>query len=100
VDILDDSFKREADYFLLSGALSFRVKDNLLLAENVIKKMFLLARRGVACNFLSRYVDYETEINFHYSPEEIFSISKKLSKYITIRHDYPLWEFTVYLYKR
>ena len=100
VDILDDSFKREADYFLLSGALNFRVKDNLLLAKNVIKKMFLLARRGVACNFLSRYVDYETEKNFHYSPEEIFSISKKISKYLTIRHDYPLWEFTVYLYKR
>lgn len=99
-NILDSSFKKKADYYLLSGALNFRLRENLELAKNTLEKMFYLSRKAVACNFLSKYVDYEAEKNFHYHPEEIFAFGKKLTKYVSLRHDYPLWEFTIYLYKR
>jgi trans-aconitate methyltransferase len=99
LDILDNSFCERFDYFLLSGALSFRIDDNMALTKAMLSKMFLLANKGVAVNFLSSYVNYQHIRNFHYVPEEIFAFSKTLSKSVTLRHDYPLWEFTIYIYK-
>ena len=34
---------------------------------------------------------------FHYKPEEIFSFSKEITKYVSLYHDYPLFEFTIQL---
>jgi SAM-dependent methyltransferase len=87
------------DYVFLSGALNLKVENNLIYAKKVIKKMYSLCRKGVACNFLSSYADFSLEKDYHYSPEEIFSYSKGLSSRAVLRHDYPLYEFTLYLYK-
>jgi len=99
IDILDSSFVDKFDYFLLSGALSYRIKDNMSLMQKMLSKMFLLSNKGVAVNFLSSYVNYQHIRNFHYEPEKVFSFSKSLTKSVTLRHDYPLWEFTVFLYR-
>ena len=87
------------DYIFLSGALNLKVKNNLIYAKKVIKKMYSLCRKGVACNFLSSYADFSLEKDYHYRPEEIFSFSKGLSTKVVLRHDYPLYEFTLYIYK-
>ena len=99
VDILEEEFDRRADYFVLSGAMNFRVDDNMKLTTGMIRKMFELADKGVAINFLSTYVNYEKPHNFHHSPEEMFAFARTLTKWVALRHDYPLWEFTLYLYK-
>jgi hypothetical protein len=65
----------------------------------MLGKMFALASKGVAVNFLSSYVNYEHERNFHYSPEEIFRMARRFTKWVKLRHDYPLWEFTLYMYR-
>jgi len=88
----------EYDIVLLSGALSYRVEDNVKYAKSVMAELYDKSRETVAVNFLSSYVDYEAEKNFHYSPEEIFSYSKELTRWVTLYHDYPLWEFTVQLH--
>jgi trans-aconitate methyltransferase len=98
-DILDGPFEREFDYFLLSGALSFRISDNMALTKAMLTKMFNLSKKGIAVNFLSSYVNYQHVRNFHYAPEEIFAFSKTLTRFVTLRHDYPLYEFTIYLLK-
>ena len=100
IDLAIDEYTEEHDYFVSSGALSFKRKDNMAHAEQMIKKMFSLSRIGVAINFLSTYVNYRHPRNFHYSPEYIFRIARGLSQWVTIRHDYPLWEFTLYMYKK
>ena len=87
------------DYIFLSGSLNLKMEDNLSFAKKVIKRMYSLCKKGVACNFLSSYVDYSLEKDYHYSPEEIFSFAKRLSSKVVLRHDYPLYEFTIYLYK-
>ena len=87
------------DYIFLSGALNLKVENNLLYAKRVIKKMFSQCKKGVACNFLSSYSDFSLEKDYHYSPEELFSYSKGLSTRVVLRHDYPLYEFTLYIYK-
>ena len=48
---------------------------------------------------MTAYVDFREDRLFYYSPEEIFRFSKTLTKRVLLRHDYPLFEFTVYLYK-
>ena len=53
----------------------------------------------VSCNFLSTYADYYADKDFHHSPEEIFTFAKSLSNKITLRHNYELYEFTIYIYK-
>ena len=99
LDILDSGFDLRADYFLLSGALNFRVEDNWGLTRAMLSRMFSLARRGVAVNFLTSYVNFERPHNYHHSPEEVFRLARSMTKRLALRHDYPLWEFTVYLYR-
>lgn len=98
-DFLEKDFSLEGDYYLISGTLNSRLKGGFDYTEEILKKAFDLSHRGVAANFLTKYVDYELEKDLHHSPEAIFTFAKELSKCVTLRHDYPLWEFTVYLYK-
>ena len=74
-------------------------EDNLQYIERMMKKMFDISRVGVAIDFLSSYVDFTNEIAYHSSPEVIFSMAKRISKRIVLRHDYMPYEFAVYLYK-
>ncbi len=99
-DILSRNYREQKDYFLVSGMFNIRVKNNREWVQASLKKMFRLCRKAVAVNFTSSHVDYENPLNFHYSPEDIFSTCKTLTRFATLRHDYPLWEFTVYLHKR
>ena len=98
-DILDSAFSEQCDYFLLSGALSFRIADNLAHSHAVLQRMFESCNRGLAANFLTTYVTFEREHNFHHNPDDMFSFAKSMTQWVSIRHDYPLWEFTVFMYK-
>jgi 2-polyprenyl-3-methyl-5-hydroxy-6-metoxy-1,4-benzoquinol methylase len=98
LDILEENFARRFDYFFLSGALNFRVRDNMKLTTAMLRKMFELSKKGVGINFLSTYVTYQKEQNFHHNPEALFAFARTLTKWVILRHDYPLWEFTLYLY--
>ncbi len=98
-DILADDFAERHDWFVLSGALNYRLEDNLAFSQRMLERMFALCERGVAINFLSSYVNFERELNYHHEPEAMFRFAKGLTRWVTLRHDYPLWEFTLYLYK-
>lgn len=97
-DILITPFEHKFDYFLSSGALSFKTENHKQYVETMLTAMMDSTTKGIAVNFLSSYVDYQLDKNFHFSPEEAFSMARKLSRFVTIRHDYPLYEFTVYIY--
>lgn len=97
-DILKSPPKKRFDYVLSSGALSFKVGNHEKYVQRMLEAMMSISRKGVAVNFLSSRVDYKLKKNFHFSPEKAFRMGHKLTRFITIRHDYPLYEFTVYLY--
>lgn len=99
VDILQSGFDLRADYFLLSGALNYRFKDNWGLTTTMISKMWEQSNKGVAVNFLSSYVNFVRPHNYHHKPEDVFGFARSLTKRVALRHDYPLWEFTAYLYR-
>jgi hypothetical protein len=75
------------------------VRDNEGLMRAMLSKMFAAANKGVAVNFLSSYVNFERPHNYHHSPEAVFTYARNLTRWVTLRHDYPLWEFSIYLYK-
>lgn len=98
-NILDSPSEKDYDYSFMSGALNLRMSNNYEYAEQLINRMFAISRKGIACNFLSSYADFYADKDFHYEPERIFSICKGLTRYVTLKHDYPLYEFTILLKK-
>jgi SAM-dependent methyltransferase len=99
-DILNLDLKHAGiDFAVESGAFTYRVKDNWQLMYDSLHRMFDIAHKGVAANFMTSYVDYELPKNFHYAPEKVLSFCKQLTRYVNLIHDYPLYEFTVQIFK-
>ena len=91
--------KTNIDIALLSGTLTYKMKDNLSYAKAVLTKMYQTANEVTVANFMSSYVDFINEKNHHYGPEEMFTFAKGLTKKVNIFHDYPLYEFTIQIFK-
>ncbi len=92
--------KIEADFVFSSGAFNLKMKDNYSVVVEHLEEAWKRCKKGVAFNFLSSYVDFSHEKDFHYVPEELFRIGRGITKFVTLRHDYPLYEFTLYLHRR
>jgi SAM-dependent methyltransferase len=99
-DLQVDDLKQRFDFVVSSSAFNLALTngDNYAFVADMLARAFAIADRGVAFDFLSSYVDFTGEGAFHYQPERVFEIAKRLTKRVTLRHDYPLFEFCVYLY--
>ena len=100
-DLQKEPFMKSSyDYVVCSQVFNLEMgsNSNEVLVKEMIKIMFKIARKGVAIDFLTSYVDFKQEHLHYYEPEKIISYSKKLTRRITLRHDYPLFEFCVYLF--
>jgi SAM-dependent methyltransferase len=98
-DVLKDKLPR-ADIVVASGTLTYNISENKENIQNILERFFLISNDIVSVNFMSSYVDFELEKNLHFSPEKIFSSAKNITNWVTIFHDYPLFEFTVHLKKQ
>jgi len=98
-DVLEDSFP-QFDYIVSSSCFNLCMLDgeNYAFVERILKACYSHAKKGVAVDFLTSYVDFPSAEGFHYEPERVFAIAKKLTKRVVLRHDYPLFEFNIYLY--
>lgn len=88
------------DYVVSSQVFNLRLGEgkNDALVKDMLRIMYRMARNGVAVDFLTSYVDYEQDHLHYYRPEDLFSFAKQLTRRVTLRHDYPLFEFCLYLY--
>jgi SAM-dependent methyltransferase len=88
------------DFVVSSSAFNLPVSDgdNYGFVTDILTRCFQHARLGVAVDFLTSYVDFQSAEAFHYSPEKILAIAKTITKRVSLRHDYPLYEFCLYLY--
>jgi ubiquinone/menaquinone biosynthesis C-methylase UbiE len=87
------------DYVFLSGLFNFRIEDNIGFMRETVRQSFRIARRGVAFNLLGSYVDFQEPHLFYHREQDVFDFAKSLTRFVTLRADYPLYEFTVYLHK-
>jgi len=98
-DIQNEPFP-EFDFIVSTSAFNLKLsgEDNYDFIKEVLKICYAHSKCGLAVDFLSSYVDYEVQNAFYYSPERIFSIAKSITKRVCLRHDYPLFEFCIYLF--
>lgn len=91
------------DYAIINGV--FTVKDTLTeedafkLIEQIIEKLWPYTQRGIALNVMSKIVDWERSDLNHISFDKIADFIKKITRNFIIRHDYELYEYTIYMYK-
>jgi SAM-dependent methyltransferase len=100
MDILDVPDHWRMDYVVSSQAFNNKLKysDNWDLVKEVLLKCFKIATKGVAFDMMSTYVDFREEWLYYFDPVEVFRFCKTLTKRVQLRHDYPLFEFCMYLF--
>ena len=87
------------DYSFLSGSLNLKINNNINELTSTMSMMYNISKISCSLNFLSIYVDFMNLKDYHYDPSKIFDIAKKICPYIMLRHDYKLYEFTIFLNK-
>ena len=104
--VTDKAQLRETDYTLASGIFNVRLstgdaewKSYML---DVIDTMNSLSKTGFAFNALTKYSDAEFMRPDLYYADPLFFFDHcktKYSKFVTLLHDYPLYEFTILVRK-
>ena len=104
LDLLEDPTQLpDFDYVVLNGVFNYKGElsfDEMLeYVQTMIAKAFHKARNAIAFNVMSKQVDWEREDLFHLSFDLLASfLTKNVSRHFVFRHDYGLYEYTVYVY--
>lgn len=103
-DVFDLSSVERYDYVVSSGILTQKLTASIRemddYARRLIKKMFELCRRGIAFNVMTTKVNFMVENLYYRNPVELFAYCfTEISEVIKIDHAYPLYEYTIYLYR-
>ena len=105
LDVLKDAHSLPTfDYVVLNGifnsrcALSF---DGMVdYFERVLERAYQHTRIGLAFNVMSTYVDWERDDLFHLPFDRVGAfLTRAISRHFVVRHDYGLYEYTVYVYR-
>lgn len=67
--------------------------------RKLIQKMWILAKEGVVFNIMKSQVDFMKEDLYYKSPLEIMAYCMTLTDKFILDSSYPLYEYSVYLYK-
>ncbi len=103
-DILLEPSGERYDVVLCSGVFHVRVdraeaewRD---FVQQTVARMFEMCRVGIAFNLMSTHVDYRAPNLYYADPGETLAFCRReLSSFVTLRHDYPLYEYTTYVYR-
>jgi SAM-dependent methyltransferase len=105
-DVFEEGVAEDFDYILISGVFNNRTSDGWGLMTGVLGALWPHARRGLAFNAMSTYVDFQDDHLWYADPAEVFAWCKReLSPAVTLRHDYQVkpgvipFEFSVYVYE-
>lgn len=90
--ILEDSH----DYVLASGLFAFVDFKHI---ESALPSLFARATKGLAFNCLSILAPSKDEGLIYQNPTEILHLCKSISPKTSLRHDYLLHDFTIYMHK-
>lgn len=86
------------DYVLSSGTMSFKVPHHFDKYFAMIRKMFSLARLGLAFNMLDRREHIDDELYAAYDAKEIEAFCRTLAPKVRLINDYSPQDFTLFLY--
>lgn len=103
-DYLDSSAELVADYVVCNGILTQKLDtSNITMDEyaaRLIKALFSSCKKGAAFNIMSTKVNYFSSNLYYRNPAELIGwIMSEITPHFRIDHSYPLFEFTVYMYR-
>jgi SAM-dependent methyltransferase len=104
-DLLDDQTRVPAfDYVVLNGLFNYKgtASHDAMWAymQALLRRVAQIARVGLAFNVMTKYLDWERDDLFHLPLDTMARfISREVSRAFVIRHDYGLFEYTVFVYK-
>jgi len=103
-DVLLHTFDSRFDYVVCNGILTQKLATTIRemdqFANDLIRRMFELCGTGIAFNVMSNKVNFIAENLYYRSPVEMLAFClDNLSTKVRIDHAYPLYEYTVYVYK-
>ena len=104
VDIFDFETDVRFDYVVCNGILTQKLDASILemdlFAQNLIRKMFSMCQSGIAFNVMSTRVNFMADNLYYRSPVELFAwCFSEITPHIRLDHSYPLYEYTLYLYR-
>lgn len=104
VDLLDDDVTIPVfDYVVMNGVFTYRdrLSDDQMF-DYMCQLLPRVASRttvGLAFNAMSTQVDSRRADLFHLPLDKVLGfLSREISRHVVVRHDYSLYEFTVYVY--
>ncbi len=96
----DDSNVREThDIVTANGIFYLLGADAQSLMVKLVKAMYKRAKIAIAFNSLSSWSDKDDSNEFKADPVETIEWCKRITPWVTLRHDYMPHDFTVYMYK-
>jgi SAM-dependent methyltransferase len=103
-DILKIDCAGPFDYVVCNGILTQKLtatqKEMDQFAHAIVRRMFALSRRGIAFNVMTTNANFFASNLYYRSPVELLSWAiSELTTRVALDHSYPLYEFTLYLYK-
>lgn len=102
--VLGSDVVDEADYTFVSGTFNVKLEstdaDWHAYVTSRLESLWAASRRGLAFNLLTSYVDWREPHLYYGDPREFFDFCKRrLSKYVTLLHDAPLYEWTMLVHR-
>jgi SAM-dependent methyltransferase len=91
---------RDVDYVFVSGTFNVRLSaSDEAWGEHIrttLRALHARARRGLAFNLMTSWVDWRAGQLFYADPAEWFTFCRReLSRSVSLQHDYPLYEWTM-----
>jgi SAM-dependent methyltransferase len=105
MDVLEsDAALPEFDYIVMNGLFNYRgaisYGDMVDYWQRLMTVVYRHCRRGLAFNAMSTVVDWERDDLFHLPFDTMARfVTAHLSRHFVIRHDYPAYEYTTFVYR-
>ena len=103
-DVLSLEGSRRFDYVVCNGILTQKLGTSIkamdLYMQTIVTRMFELCRVGVAFNVMTTHVNFMAPNLYYKNPLEVLGwCMSTLTSRIRVDHAYPMYEYTVYLYR-
>lgn len=103
-NLAEQAFADKYDYVVMSGVFHQRretsIKEWEAFALELLRNSFEMCNKGIAFNFISPFVDfYQTQVYYANLSKIINFIIDDLSRFFVLKHNYALFEFTIFVYK-
>jgi SAM-dependent methyltransferase len=105
-DLLDEQAPvPDFDYVVLNGLFNYKGTASheamWTYIQRMLRQVSRIARVGFAFNVMTKYLDWERSDLFHLPLDTMAAfVSVEISRAFVIRHDYGLFEYTVYVYQK